>query len=815
MSDGLRFSADLDFGAGLTSARSFFGKVGGMANDFNESFGAIRTLAQPLIDVGAAIGGGAIQAAAQMETFEAQLVTLMGSSVEARARMEELYQFAADTPFNIEEVVRAETILRGFADTAAVDLMPKLMDFASAMNTDVSQAAIDLGKAWSQGATALESDTGRVLRKQIADLNGWADDTKIPLAKFREGMLKTLDVNFEGGALRAAKTFSGLMSTLQDEWGGFMREIGKAGLFDNVKGALLVTLDYIKDSKAEAEQLAGIISDGIWLGLKGSAYVVGVLLDTFQKSRGTAMLVAGVVADITRGLIESADGARSLAVTLAELSGNEDLAKVWREGDAALDRMAVRAAKFRDEMISGAAEILKSESPLLVVNELLAKAEAAAAAFGAETELGTRKAGAGLLADAEAAQKAAKELEKFGDQYADILADIQAMERKATASTLSEQDKVNAARDEDLLDLKEKYDKEVDLLDQSLAKRMISLTDYYARSNTLEQANAAASAAITNAALVHYEAALEKQLKARQEAAARAEGIVAASSGVQLSTEQQLQQQRVEALKEYTEQARAASLSEQQIAADRAEIIAGYNQQIQDAQVAQAFQTIELIHQNAQQLGGMLTTALDESYTASVDTASKLTAQLIAGQEYYTDAQEEQLKKRIDAERKAGIKAFNISKGIKMADAMMSAGLAAVNAFQSAMATVPYPANMVVAPVSAGIALGMGIAQAAVISQQQPAIAHRGAFVEDLAPDETMIKATRKEVVLSPVARDQIGDETIQRAQAGQGGGNNREIIVVDRYRHEAFNRFAKDNLKMQSPMSDAVGTGGTRQVGR
>ncbi|MFA9272129.1 MAG: hypothetical protein ACEQSX_15515, partial [Baekduiaceae bacterium] len=112
------------------------------------------------------VGIDSIKAASQMEGFEVMLGTMMGSSEDARARLDELFAFAASSPFNTDQIVDAEVTLRGFG-AAAEDVLPGLVDFAATTKADLSQAAIDIGKAWNQGAAGLESDKAKILRSHI------------------------------------------------------------------------------------------------------------------------------------------------------------------------------------------------------------------------------------------------------------------------------------------------------------------------------------------------------------------------------------------------------------------------------------------------------------------------------------------------------------------------------------------------------------------------------------------------------------------------------------------------------------------------
>lgn len=322
----------------------------------------------------ALFGSAVIEAGTEMEGFETRLTTLMGSSSAAQARMEELFAFAATTPFELAQVVGAETTLRGFG-AAAEELMPGLIDFAAVTGTDMTQAAIDFGKAWSVGAVGLESDGGKILRKQIEIATGM-DAAAMSIEDFRAAMLETLDTGiFAGGADRLSKTMGGMISNLKDEWSRFKLEVADAGLFNNVKAGLGEVLTLIGDNREELAEVASLLSGGIWLGIKGAGIGLAVMADSVGAI-GRGMLIAELaLADF---------GSRA-----SDLMG----------ADGASAYMTERAAMLRD--------LLAQQAEIGAVTEetvaFFAKVEKAAAEMGAESSAALGKVGgsAGGLGDGE------------------------------------------------------------------------------------------------------------------------------------------------------------------------------------------------------------------------------------------------------------------------------------------------------------------------------------------------------------------------------------------------------------------------------
>lgn len=286
-------------------------------------------------------GLDALKASSQMEAYEIRLGTMMGSAEDARARLDELFAFAAATPFNTEQIVAAEVTLRGFG-AAAEDVMPGLIDFAATTGADLSQSAIDIGKAWSQGATGLESDTAKILRKQV-EMRLGTDATKVSLEEFRAAMLETLDEGmFAGGAARLSRTFTGLVSNLQDAWDGFLRDVGKGSdLFDNVKGAAALLLDEIEANRDAVHELAVTFGNDLWKGIRTVSLAGAAFVDAIRAGYGAAELVRGGIDAVNAAILQAESSAFGLAgalgsATAAAMSRNlADQAAAARERAAA------------------------------------------------------------------------------------------------------------------------------------------------------------------------------------------------------------------------------------------------------------------------------------------------------------------------------------------------------------------------------------------------------------------------------------------------------------------------------------------------
>lgn len=396
--DALEFKVGLDMSAAERGLRAFERRVGSMGS-------AVRGVATAAVGVGIGIAGAFAAAAAglksvtdaggQMEAFESRLTTLMGSSTDARARLGELFDYAASTPFEVGEIVAAETTLRGFG-AAAEEILPGLIDFAATTGSDMSQAAIDFGKAWNQGATGLESDYGKLLRRQM-ELRAGMDATAMSIEQFRATMLDTLNEGmFAGGADRLSKTFTGMVSNLADEWTRFKLEVADAGVFQNVKGALSVTLDLIKDNREAIIAFAHSVSGGLWTAFKLTAVGVGVVVDQLRLAGAAIDVLKAAGAGWATTMLGSLTQITTGFQMLAAATGQDGLAGRLTVAVAKLSAMRAQAQEFGAEAVDSVGAFLTGESAAVSIAGWLAEAEASAASLGDElSDMGGTTPGGG------------------------------------------------------------------------------------------------------------------------------------------------------------------------------------------------------------------------------------------------------------------------------------------------------------------------------------------------------------------------------------------------------------------------------------
>lgn len=185
---------------------------------------------------------------------------------------------------------------------------------------------------------------------------------------------------------------------------------------------------------------------------------------------------------------------------------------------------------------------------------------------------------------------------------------------------------------------------------------------------------------------------------------------------------------------------------------------------------------------------------LEDGAAQSAEKVAALQQQLEQGAESLSQAEREALKDRVEAQRAAAIRAFEVAKAGKLAEAIIN----------TATAVTANLAN----PVAAGIVAAIGAAQVATISAEQPAF-HSGGMVG--GPDQVGARLVAGEGVLSRQGVSSIGGPEAVRA-ANAGVSSAPVVVAVSQYRHEVFRPFIRDHLRLGGDLSDAIR--GQRTIG-
>lgn len=189
--------------------------------------------------------GGLVDAASDLEVFETQFKTILGSSAAAQAQLEELQHFAASTPFQLPGLALSTRQLLSFG-VAQKDVIPTLKnlgDLAAGAGAQIDELTIPFGRLIStQKLTLVEldkfADRGINIYQELANQTGISikdirdniSKGKVPFEEFTKAIenLTGPQGKFFNGMKSQSQTLAGVLSTLQDNFFNLQGEIGKA-----------------------------------------------------------------------------------------------------------------------------------------------------------------------------------------------------------------------------------------------------------------------------------------------------------------------------------------------------------------------------------------------------------------------------------------------------------------------------------------------------------------------------------------------------------------------------------------------------------
>jgi len=226
----------------------------GFSNSFSDTVS--RTIGSLLGNLGADLVRGALSgirneignivgAASKLEVIETQFKTILKSTKAAQDQLQDLQDFAATTPFQIEGLANSTRQLLSFG-VASEDIIPTLRqlgDLAAGTGAEIEDLTIPFGRLVStQKLTLVEldkfADRGINLYGKLAEQTGLSlktirDDISKGRVPFEEFTKALTDLTSEGGTFFEAtqaqsKTLSGVLSTLGDNLFNLRATFGKA-----------------------------------------------------------------------------------------------------------------------------------------------------------------------------------------------------------------------------------------------------------------------------------------------------------------------------------------------------------------------------------------------------------------------------------------------------------------------------------------------------------------------------------------------------------------------------------------------------------
>ncbi|MEI8164811.1 MAG: hypothetical protein WCG26_00470, partial [Chloroflexales bacterium] len=233
----------------------------------------------------ASIAQGMVGGNAAFEDYQVRFTTLLNSTELAKQRMAELATFAANTPFELPNVVQADLVLQGFGFHSA-EAAKKFAFSGDQIRTIAGDTASGTGRSFEEIAGYL----GRFSTGQVGEaLSRFAE-----LGAVNRDQLRAMGVEFSAsGELISDKTkaMTALLTILQGKYGGLMeaQSMTLGGMTSNLA-------DWMKNA-------ARIVGAPLFEGLRTSLWMLLQVLNSPEATAGLQAMaqgMAGLVAAVGR-----------------------------------------------------------------------------------------------------------------------------------------------------------------------------------------------------------------------------------------------------------------------------------------------------------------------------------------------------------------------------------------------------------------------------------------------------------------------------------------------------------------------------------
>ena len=277
-------------------------RIGADTRDLNKQLGRVqrnmRSMTSNLTSLGqsmtkaitlplAGLGAMAVKSAADLEQLETSFVSLTGGVEEAADMMQQLNEFTAKTPFQIENVANAarQLIASGTQIGDVNDQLQFLGDIAATSGVTIEEIAAIFAKVNAKGKVELEN-LNQLAERGIPIFKALADATGLPADKLGAGAVSVDQFNevlksfateggFAAGAMeRLSQTAAGKFSTALDNLKIAGAEIGNLVLPAVTKLLDLIVEMAQKFAATSQSTKAFMLEVGLLVGAIGPMIVI-------------------------------------------------------------------------------------------------------------------------------------------------------------------------------------------------------------------------------------------------------------------------------------------------------------------------------------------------------------------------------------------------------------------------------------------------------------------------------------------------------------------------------------------------------------
>lgn len=302
-----------------------------------------------------------IKAGTEVEDLTAQFEVLLGSTENAKKRMEDLAKFAQTTPFKLSQVANASKVLETLTKgaLAAGEGLRLVGDTAAARGADFDNLALHVGRAYDGLRNNRPVGESMMRLQELGIVTGGVRAEIESLTKQGLGvqawdvLKRQLEEN-TGGMERMSKTVSGLGSTIKDQLSEVMRQMLNAGIWEKTQKFMTEIVSKLNEA----------LDKGTFQRWGANILKVAENLDVLV-SAGKVFFVAFAVSKIKAIEVAFKSFAVSLRASMVTINPVLTGLTVALGGmSIALDKLAKHADKSADAM-GGVNKLTKEHSKIL------------------------------------------------------------------------------------------------------------------------------------------------------------------------------------------------------------------------------------------------------------------------------------------------------------------------------------------------------------------------------------------------------------------------------------------------------------------
>jgi len=336
-----------------------------------------------------AAGGIAVRQAAKFERLQTTLNTLTGSVEAGAEAFERLVKFSAETPFQLDELVKVNNMLMGFglSTNDAFNSLSMLGDIAGIVGGDLQSIGIAFGQAAAEGRVMTRdlrqfinngvpildilANSMGVARGEIMDM---ASEGKITFDILNNAFINATSEGgkFEGGMKTLSKTINGLFSTLKDNVNIALAELGQeiVEILDLKNGIPKLTSEIRKSTQAFKDlspEVKGATFNLIELIAKGGLIAIGIgLMRRFSLAiKGVGATLAAIFGS-GGALVVGIIGGIALAMDSFGVSIKDVLTQIGKAQTAPAEIFKLKTVEARKQLTDLQDEITRTVNKLTI-----------------------------------------------------------------------------------------------------------------------------------------------------------------------------------------------------------------------------------------------------------------------------------------------------------------------------------------------------------------------------------------------------------------------------------------------------------------